>query len=415
MLKKQTQRKLALYFSAMIFLNGFLVWRSEHGITIGLSDFSIFYTAGKILRDGRGHQLYDLNLQETVQRAAVPGAVGERRGAILPYNHPAFEGYAFLPLAFFPYRTAYLIWFSINIGFLAAVIAMLRQHLPCIGQVPLYLWVMGCLAFTPLIITLVQGQDSIALLFFYCMAFISLRQKAEFSAGAWIAAGLVRFQLSLPFIVPFLLIKRWRMLAGFCISGMILVWIALRVVGWAGVANYPAYVWNLEHRPKFHWIASSAGMPNLHGLISALLPQTRPGIMASLLLITSLILLFASSFGVRTIFKGAQKDVYLPFAANLITSVLISYHTWLHDLTILFLAVLLVLENFASGPLLPPSRIRTLGLLCIFLLWSPLDIILLHLQSLEILAIVLIVLLGTILIENRHQPPEPGCIAEALN
>src|ERR1017187_8626586 len=157
MLKKETQRTLALYFSAMILLNGFLVWRSAHGIAVGLSDFASFYTAAEILHDGRGRQLYDLNLQEEVQRSVIPAAVKER-GAILPFNHPAFEAVMFLPLVAFSYRTAYLIWFSVNIGLLAAVILIIRKNLLFLGQLPLYLWAAAALAFTPLIVTLIQGQ-----------------------------------------------------------------------------------------------------------------------------------------------------------------------------------------------------------------------------------------------------------------
>ena len=88
MLKKQIQRKLAIYFSALIFINCFVFWRSAHGIAIGLSDFASFYTAAEILHDGRGHQLYDLNLQEKAQRSVMPEAVKER-GGFPPFNHPA--------------------------------------------------------------------------------------------------------------------------------------------------------------------------------------------------------------------------------------------------------------------------------------------------------------------------------------
>ena len=50
MLSKLAQRKLALYFSAMIMLHGYVLWQAKQFILEGRPDFSIFYTAGKILR-----------------------------------------------------------------------------------------------------------------------------------------------------------------------------------------------------------------------------------------------------------------------------------------------------------------------------------------------------------------------------
>jgi Glycosyltransferase family 87 len=414
MLKKETQRTLALYFSAMILLNGFLVWRSAHGIAVGLSDFASFYTAAEILHDGRGRQLYDLNLQEEVQRSVVPAAVKER-GAILPFNHPAFEAVMFMPLAAFSYRTAYLIWFSVNVGLLAAVILIIRKNLLFLGQLPLYLWAAAALAFTPLIVTLIQGQDSIVLLFCYCMVFTALRSTAEFLAGSWLALGLFKFQLSLPLIVPFLLLKRRRIIAGYCFVGILLMLIALRTVGFSAVLDYPRYVWGLDHNAQFRSLVSSPGMPNLHGLISRLVPRSRPGMSAWLLLITSAILLAVSTFCWHTVYRGDSRHLEVPFAVNLISSVLVGYHTWSHDLSVLFLALLLVLEKASSDSLLSESSSKTLSLVCIALLWSPLDIILIHFRSLELLAIIFVVLLGTLVIQNRRTVLGAGIAPQAGN
>ncbi len=264
MLKKQTQRKLALYFSAMILLNGFFFWRSAHGIATGLSDFSTFYTAAEILREGQGHQLYNLDLQESVQRSVTPAGVNER-GAVIPYNHPPFEAPLFLPLIAFSYGVAYCIWLAVNAGLLAAVIIILRRNLHFLGQLPLYLWIAACVAFTPITFALIQGQDSIVLLFCFCMAFIALRRKTEFSAGVWIALGLFKFRLSLPFIAPSLLLKRWRAAGGFCVVALLLTLISLGTVGLATSWHYPEFVWELHHNPKFSWLAP-IGTPNLRRL-----------------------------------------------------------------------------------------------------------------------------------------------------
>ena len=75
MLSRATQSDLAPYFSAMIALQGYVLWQARQSIPQGLPDFSIFYTAGQIVRDGHGGRLYDDALQESVQRSFSPRAV----------------------------------------------------------------------------------------------------------------------------------------------------------------------------------------------------------------------------------------------------------------------------------------------------------------------------------------------------
>ncbi len=405
--KKQTQRRLALYFSAMIFLNGFFFWRSVHGIAIGLSDFASFYTAAEILHAGRGHQLYDLGLQEKVQRSISPAGVGERE-AVLPYNHPAFEAFLFLPLVIFSYRTAYLIWLAINIGLIAVVIVLLRKNLPSLGQAPLYLWITACLAFTPITVSLIQGQDSIVLLLCYCMAFIALRRNAEFAAGIWAALGLFKFQLSLPFIAPFLLLKRWRIVGGFFVAAMLLLLIALKVVGFEGLIHYPSYIWGLDHNPIFRWLVP-LGSPNLHGLISVLTFPDHPLLGATCLVVVSGMLLVAATFAWRTRGPDDPRNLNLAFATTVIVSVLLSYHILTHDLSVLFLALLISVEGTVSSQPGAPWSKRLIWV-CALLLWSPLILILFEFRHLELLAVIFAVMLAAVLLENRRKDiPAEAC------
>jgi hypothetical protein len=402
MLKRQIQRKLTIYFSSLIFINCFVFWRSANGIAIGLSDFASFYTAAEILHDGRGHQLYDLDLQEKVQRSVMPEAVKER-GGILPFNHPAFESIVFLPLTVFSLHIAFWIWFSINIGFLFAVIWVLRKYLPLLGQAPFYLWAAGCLSFPPIAITLIQGQDSIVLLFFYCMAFIALRRQTEFSAGGWIAAGLFKFQVSLPFIVPLLLRRRWRIIAGFCFVGTSLAIISLGTVGFDGLLQYPNYVWRLDHDPTFGWLVPFR-TPNLRGLILSLPLSSYPPLCDALLAILSVVLVAAGAFAWRTGSTPNYRSLYRAFAGNLLISVLLSYHILMHDLSVLFLALLLVVEN-AAGGLHGEGWVKTSTWACVALTWSPLYFILMRFHRLDLLAIVFLILLGTVVIQSSHGKP----------
>src|SRR5579864_4437887 len=114
MISKSFQVKLATYFAGMICLHIFVAVNSARLIPQGVTDFSTLYTAGKILISGQKSLLYDAGLQLEIQRSFGPKGV-QRRGSVLPYNHPPFEAIIFAPLAHFSYLTAYFVWLAFNL------------------------------------------------------------------------------------------------------------------------------------------------------------------------------------------------------------------------------------------------------------------------------------------------------------
>ncbi len=142
MLTQSTRKKLTLWLTAMLLLHIFLAWRSWGGVEIGLPDFSIFYTAGVILHEGHGYELYDDRVQEAVQRSFSPIGL-QKRGSILPFNHPPFEALVFIPFARLPYIGAYLVWLGINLGLTFAVLVLLRRNFVILGSAPFYLWMLA--------------------------------------------------------------------------------------------------------------------------------------------------------------------------------------------------------------------------------------------------------------------------------
>src|SRR5579872_5154425 len=111
----------------MIVLHVILFWMVRREALSGSCDFSIFYTAGQMLRRGDAHILYDSDAQLAVQREFVKESF-IRKGP-LPYNHPPFEALLYWPLAYLPYSSAYLITFLLNLVVLTAGIYILRPWL----------------------------------------------------------------------------------------------------------------------------------------------------------------------------------------------------------------------------------------------------------------------------------------------
>src|SRR5437016_3560262 len=98
-------RGLAVLF-VLTLLVGFVV--SSLPQRINDLDFSEYYSAGQIIRQGLGRQLYDLKVQLDFQlRIAKPHVF---------YNHPPFEALLFAPFTFLSYRAAYISWVLISVG-----------------------------------------------------------------------------------------------------------------------------------------------------------------------------------------------------------------------------------------------------------------------------------------------------------
>jgi hypothetical protein len=387
MLSKSTQNKLALFFSAMIFLHGHVLWHARQSIPEGLPDFSGNYTAGRILRDGYGSRLYDDVLQESIQRSFSEKAI-EKRRTILPYIHLPYEAVLFAPLAHFSYLTAYTIWLAVNLALLGSIPFLLRRRLQALGKAPLYFWLLACLAYFPIFSALIQGQDSILLLFLYCLAWTSLERGSELASGSWLALGLYKYHLVVAFVLP--LWRRKKLIAGFLSVATILGFVSLAITGWPSLLGYPRYLWRTEHDLKYGFNTLPGLIANLRGLVSAL-PSAHPEIKTGLLVLLSAMVLLLMMYAAGKTSPADSVGQQALFALGLVGAVLLSYHLYVHDLSVLFLAIILVLEILLLHPPIPNGT-RTTLYVCITLLFcSPLYLVLsLRYGQLRLMAIVLL-------------------------
>src|SRR5207253_6784623 len=121
-------RGLAVLF-VLTLLVGFVV--SSLPQRINDLDFSEYYSAGQIIRQGLGRQLYDLKVQLNFQlRVAQPHVF---------YNHPPFEALLFAPFARLSYRVAYTIWVLLSVGLLVCAAAITESNTQVISAVSQYI------------------------------------------------------------------------------------------------------------------------------------------------------------------------------------------------------------------------------------------------------------------------------------
>ncbi|HYM77286.1 MAG TPA: glycosyltransferase family 87 protein [Candidatus Dormibacteraeota bacterium] len=387
-----------LFVAAMLATHAFFFWSVRDRIARGDPDFTVFYTAGKILREGRGAQLYDAPTQQTVQREFATDS-DIRRGP-LPYIHPPFEALFFLPLTFLPYSNAFVLWNLLNLGMLFVIAGLMKQSMKSLRQVPvrqvhvrqIKVWqiVSMALAFFPIFANFHQGQDAILLLLVGIMGFRALDKDAEFLAGCWLGFGLFKYHLILPLALILAIWKGKKFALGFIAVGAAVVLISLGLVGWRGALAYPAYAWQIVSEPRLGGIPARQ-LPNLLGLLGGWRFSGKVGWPVELAVMAGSAALLVISARMRD-FANDQRYFRLCFAGAVIVALLVGYSTNSYDLSLLVLPLAVAADHCLAGSseeaatkvsLIVPAipllispiwfflwmRWESLNLMAIFLLW----------------------------------------------
>jgi hypothetical protein len=319
-----------------LLLNGFMAWKDWGLVRKGYPDFTIFYSAGKMVRTGMAGSLYDERVEFQIQRGFAP-EVSIRHGA-LPYNHPPFEALLFVPFTYPPYLPAYLAWNAVNLGLLGLALFLLRRHLPALQSKPLSFWFLAAVAFLPIFICLLQGQDMLLFFFVLAVSYVSLKQGSQLLAGFWLGLGIFRPHLVLPLVIVLLFSRSRKAVLGVACSALAMTAVSIAVIGWRGMLDYPKYVWQLEQIMGRGSIVPD-NMPNLRGFLAIFLRDGHPVALA-LGFVGSMFLLIL----VVRLFRSAERtgNLELGFSAAVLVAVLVSYHAFIYDLGLLFLPVLLL-------------------------------------------------------------------------
>ncbi|HSA92080.1 MAG TPA: glycosyltransferase family 87 protein, partial [Terriglobales bacterium] len=321
-----------------------------------------FYSAARVVAEGRGALLYKFDTQRELQRG-FPA----RRTPLLFY-HPPFELLLFLPLAWLPFVPAYAVWMGVNLGLLAWLAWLPHPYAEAYprfrGLLPLVL----ALAFFPVTVAMMQGQDSILLLFVFTLAWMALRRGQSFRAGCILALGLFKFQFVLPFMAVLAIRRNWKALKGFLLTGLGLGLVSLIPVGWQGARSYFDFLLEINQHLAYGTIRP-VSMPNLRGLVATFLGDGLPASwLGGLVAVVSLLLLALAARYWPPEEETATVRLDLAFALTLVVVLLVSYHLNPHDLSLLFLAILLIARHIAAtgGQARPAGKILLASLLLLF-------------------------------------------------
>ncbi|HXG53268.1 MAG TPA: glycosyltransferase family 87 protein [candidate division Zixibacteria bacterium] len=347
---------LAGLLSASLTANLATLWVNLDRMAAGYGDFVIFYTGAEIVNDGRVAELFKVETQQAYQRKFdVPQFEWP-----LPFNHAPYELAIFLPLARLSYPVAHAVWSAFNVVLLLAIAFWLSPHLE-----PGYRLLFTALtaAFFPTMEALRMGQDSILSTALLVACFAALKRGRDAAAGVLLALGLYKPQLVLPFAGVFLVQRRWKTVAAFGVTGAVLAAVSLAAVGWQGALDLLSILRSMH---DYSYIVNPRNMPNIRGLLEVALPA--PALSGGTLVAASSLALYGGClFFCRGTRDAAEPGFDLRFALAIVTTTLVTYHLYSHDLMPLVIALGIVSGEALAGRMTAPAaRFGFLALLPIF-------------------------------------------------
>ncbi|WP_263365972.1 glycosyltransferase family 87 protein [Edaphobacter bradus] len=354
---------------------------------LGGLDFRTFYAAGHMVRSGEASQLYDVVAQRLAQDRLV-----EPRWGVLPFFNPAYAALPFVPLSLLGYKAAYFTFWGLNLLLAGCAAAVIRVYLPSLAGLGKLLPILIFLSFFPVGVALRKGQVSLILLLIFCGCFAALQRGRAFAAGGLLALALIKPQVALPVALLFLVWRRWRFAAGFGCGSVVAALLSLWITGKSGFEEYGRMI--LSSRitvptAQMRYAVVPEQMPNLYGFLSSISHGAHWGHV--LTIVCSLVILGWAMF----------QRPSLPVA--LLAGMLVSYHLYEYDLSLLLLPVCLTLNEFVSGYISDSSvasdvslrsvRRVAAGVLCVVLLLSPLYMLLMVTERLYLIALMVAALL----------------------
>jgi Glycosyltransferase family 87 len=365
-------------------------------------DFSEYYSAGQIIRQGLGRQLYDLKVQLNFQlRIAQPHVF---------YNHPPFEALLFAPFTRLSYRAAYISWVLFSVGLLVCAAAIIEANTGVILAVSQYIRMQSdfglvlllFMTFAPVTTCLLLGQDSPLLLLIYTVAFVLLRHRKEFLAGCVLAGGLFKFHLIVPFVLVLVLCRKWSFVQGFALVGALLILVSIAISGPAVLSEYPKF---LLLNPMYQQVGGFAPeyMPNIRGFVHLLLN-------GKLAVISALLVMGGSVAVIGLAAKNWNDEQFgFSFSAAILAVLLASYHLYDYDLTLLLLPISILCGELARQGRAPFRPVLLVALIAFFV--PPLHHLLLRYSIYALMFVPILLLLIEAVRVNQTDTPGAARIA----
>jgi glycosyl transferase family 87 len=338
-----------------------VIWTQLPDMRDGYFDFALYYSAARVINDGNGARLYELEMQRQYQKSFRPA--GSDRD--LPFNHAPYELLPLLIPAKFSFLVAHLLWSAFNIALLVMILVRIFQFVEPQQRA---LSALMLLAFFPTLTALKMGQDSIITTYLLVETFVTLKRKQFAKAGGLLALGLYKPQFVLPVIGILALRRKWQCVIGFATVGLLLGAISLAMVGWNGLSGLLSLWLPMTRRGHVVWPEL---MTNLRGLIYVVLDLLNFSALTNTLTLVFSVVVYGMAIRLWSGDTERAELLDLSFALTLVATALVSFHLYSYDGMLLIIPLIIMANQLLKDPGSHPIKERVF-LTVLFALFFPL-------------------------------------------
>jgi hypothetical protein len=229
---------LAIIFIASLIASVFLVLSRKEAVS---SDFVSYLTGAKIIRDGQGSKLYELQTQREIQEEIT----SERNMNILSFKNLPALGVLFIPFTFLSLSVSYKIFLLILIViqlFLASYVVIIFKDVNYYS-----VWPYLSFVFYPSFGSIFSGQLSILILLLVFVVYYNLKKRHSLFAG--LIAGLFVLKVQYMILTAFFVVLSSRpktFLKGVIISILAITSVCILASGYTWIFSYPEYLITTE-------------------------------------------------------------------------------------------------------------------------------------------------------------------------
>lgn len=234
------------------------------------------------------------------------------------FSRLPYYGLLLKPLALLPYRVAYAAWLPLSVGALLGFALLWPGH---------YVWLVCCW-FLPAFVGLFNGQDVSFVLFWVALAVWLLRRERSFAAGVVLALCASKYHLMVLIPLVVLAQRRWRMVGGAAAAAFLMAAVSFACQG----PDWPRQYYSVLADSRIH--PALEHMPALHAFFGT----TRAGLwfeLAASITLASLVWITARD----------ARSFEWPLGMALAAGVLISFHSYIADCTILLPALIEAIQS----------------------------------------------------------------------
>jgi hypothetical protein len=350
-----------------------LIWSTilTHPMTSRPTDFSSFYTAGRLANAGLYNQLYDLQSELQVQEQLVGRSM--RVDEMLPFYHPPILVPILQVICTKDYLASYWRWVLVMIFVLLGTLYIserLLQH-AITGVFSRFLFILGSVSFFPIFTSLLKGQDTTFLLLGGVLWLYGLVNKKDKIAGLGLALTVIRPQIAIILAVPFIFNRR-KIWWWFCLGASCLALYSLALVGFRGVRDFFQLL-VISGRGEGYGIIQDV-MFNFSGILLRVFPHLNLTYVPAL----AWGLYLAVIVGMSILWKASPQIEIWHIVLAISLSLFVAPHLYYHDLSFLFVSILGVVlymgsDKMKSRPVYPVILLVSISLIFLFsYFWDPL-------------------------------------------